>query len=342
MNDRIIKDVTIRNLINDNDFGSAVKRLFDLQCDEWSDLKENYSLLTQVKTNTFHFNGFRIKTQFNPGRIKSTSAKTDPESVQKRACFLCEENLPGEQKGILLDELLVLLINPYPVFPLHLTISCAKHVKQEILPHLDLFIECSKKLSGNFSLLYNGPDCGASAPDHLHFQAGTKYFLPIDDDFHQLKNEYGQSLLRNDLIEVTSVDDALRKFISIETNDSRILFHTFTMIYKVLEDQFGSDSEPKMNIIANYEEDFGWRVIILLRSKHRPDIYFAAGKEKLLFSPAVVDVGGLCITPVKRDFNRLNERLIKNIFNEVFIDNKSFNEIKNKLGTLLGYDSFND
>lgn len=342
LNDKIIKNPVVDSFIADSKLTDAVNLLFELQKKDWSELKINYDALSQVKTNKFHFNGFRINTQFNPGRLTSTSAKTDTASIQNRKCFLCSENWPAEQKGILIDEELILLMNPYPIFPVHLTIAHTKHIKQEILPCFDLFIECTKKLGKEFTLLYNGPKCGASAPDHLHFQAGTKNYLPIEDDFHQLKNEYGQTLLRNDLIEVTAIDDGLRKLISTEANDSRILFHTFSLIYKTLEENFVPGEEPMMNIISGYEEDFGWRVIILLRSKHRPNIYFAEDEWKLLFSPAVVDVGGICITPVENDFRRLNENLLKEIFNEVFIDNKAFIEITAKLLTLFSYDALND
>lgn len=342
LNDKIIKDNVIDGFIAENKLTDAVNILFESQKKDWSELKNNYDALSQINKNKFHFNGFRVNTQFNPGRLTSTSAKTDSISIQSRKCFLCNENLPDEQRGILIADELILLINPYPIFPVHLTIAHTKHIKQEILPCFDLFIECTKKLGAQYTLLYNGPGCGASAPDHLHFQAGTKSYLPIEDDFHQLKNEYGITLLGNELVEVCAVDDTLRKFISIETNDSRILFHTFSQVYKLLEERFGSGEEPMMNIISNYEEEFGWRIIVLLRSKHRPDIYFAEGERKLLFSPAVVDVGGLCITPLENDFHRLNENLLKEIFNEVFIDCKSFKEISKKLGTLLCYDALND
>jgi hypothetical protein len=113
------------------------------------------------------------------------------------------------------------------------------------------------------------------------------------------------------------------------------------LIYKILEEYFNSDEEPKMNIVSNYEEGSGWRLIIFLRSKHRPDIYFAEDDSKLLFSPAVVDVGGLCITPLEKDFHRLDENLLRNIFNEVFIDIRSFNEISEKVIASFSYNSFN-
>ncbi|QQS35904.1 MAG: DUF4922 domain-containing protein [Ignavibacteriales bacterium] len=340
--DRIIKDDLIESYLAENKFSNAIERLFELQKKEWQDLQNNYSALSDIQSNTFYFDGFRIKTQLNPGRITSTSAKTDKVNILQRNCFLCEHNLPDHQKGIMINESMILLINPFPIFPLHLTIPHTNHIEQEILKHFDLFVDCAKKIGTDFTLMYNGPKCGASAPDHFHFQACKKNLLPVDDDFHQLKNEYGETLLRNDLVEVTTIDDSLRKIISIETNDSRILLHTFSLIILHLQKFLFTDEEPKVNLLCSYEEDHGWRVIIFLRSKHRPEIYFSEKDDKLLFSPAVVDVAGLCITPLEKDFIRLDKNLITKIFNEVFISPNEFYQFTSELAELLSYDSFND
>ena len=90
------------------------------------------SVLAANGIKTFLFDGFKIKIQFNEGRIYSTSAKVDVDSVKNRSCFLCENNLPEEQKGIKLLENYLLLCNPYPVFPEHFTIVTVNHKPQEI------------------------------------------------------------------------------------------------------------------------------------------------------------------------------------------------------------------
>ncbi len=342
MKNRITKEPHIENLLSENKYPEAIEKLFEIQKNEWKTLAGNYTDLAKVKTKDFYFDGFKIKAQFNPQRLASTTAKTDLNSIKNRKCFLCEENLPDEQTGFLINNSMMMLINPFPIFPIHLTIAHRKHIPQEILPHFELLIDCSKKIGRNYSLLYNGPNCGASAPDHLHFQAGKKFFLPFDDDFHQLKNEYGETLLNNDLVEISAVDDGLRKFISIETNDNIILSQTFSLLYNIVELICNTNDEPKMNIICNYEEDFGWRLVVFLRSKHRPAVYFSSGDDKLLFSPAVVDVGGLCILPDENDFNKIDKNILTEIFKEVFIDDNHFLKIKNEYSNRLIYDSFND
>lgn len=342
MKNKITKDHLTEKLLSENKFSEAIERLFGIQNKEWNTLADNYSALANVRTKDFYFDGFKLKVQYNPQRLASTSAKTDEQSIKNRKCFLCEENLPDMQEGFLLNDSMMLLINPFPVFPVHLTIVNRKHIQQEILAHFDLFIDCAKKIGRDYSLLYNGPNCGASAPDHLHFQAGKKFILPVDDDFHQLKNEYGETLLANDLVDISAIDDGLRKFISIETNDSIILSQTFSQLYNTLEFVRAANEEPKMNIICNYEEDFGWRLIVFLRSKHRPAVFFSESDDNLLFSPAVVDAGGLCILPDENDFNRLDKILLTEIFKEVFIDDKYFLKVKNEFTNRLIYDSFND
>ena len=140
----------------------------------------------------------KINAQFNAGRMTSTSAKVDPKSISERKCFLCEKNLPAEQKGILYNNKYIILCNPFPIFPTHFTLTHKEHQPQRILDTFSDMLDLSKDLSKHYSVIYNGPRCGASAPDHLHFQAGNKYFMPIDDEFHQIKNEYGKMIFEDD------------------------------------------------------------------------------------------------------------------------------------------------
>ena len=121
-----------------------------------------------------------MKVQFNPGRYISTSAKVDEKSINDRKCFLCPANLPEEQKGILYEEEYLILGNPFPIFPEHFTIPNINHVPQQIKNNFPLMLKLTKDLSKHYVVLYNGPKCGASAPDHFHFQAGTKNFMPIE------------------------------------------------------------------------------------------------------------------------------------------------------------------
>ena len=275
------------------------------------------------------FNGFKVNIQYNAGRIYSTSAKVD--SIKNRSCFLCGKNLPEKQKGIKLLENYLLLCNPYPVFPEHFTIVTENHKPQEISSSFSDFIMLSKLLSDKYTVIYNGPQCGASAPDHLHFQAGTKYFMPIENDFHSIKNEFGDTVLNKEELTITAADDGLRKFISLESNDDKILLKAFNNFYDIYSELNSNGGEPMMNLICNFDEEYGWRVIILLRSKHRPSHYYLEEENRIMLSPAAIDLGGVCITPVEKDFDKINKESLKSIFREVTLSDNDFEDLKFKL-----------
>jgi len=316
--------------IKEGDYANAAKLLLQMQINEWNKLDEGYKSLSSLKTKSFWFDGFKIKIQFNAGRIFSTSAKVDVDSIKNRSCFLCENNLPAEQKGIRLLEDYLLLCNPYPVFPEHFTIVTADHKPQEILSSFSDFVLLSKLLSDKYTVIYNGPQCGASAPDHLHFQAGTKYFMPIENDFQSIKNEFGDTVLDNEELTLTAIDDGLRRYFSLESNDDKILlkaFNDFHDIYKELN----NNSEPMINLICNYDEEFGWRVIVFLRSKHRPSHYYLEGENQIMLSPAAIDLGGVCIVPVEKDFEKIDKELIKEILGEVSLNKDRFVQIASAL-----------
>ncbi len=314
----------ILNILNENEYANAAKLLLQIQIKEWDHLDDGYKNLSSLKTKSFRFDSYNIKIQFNAERIYSTSAKVDVDSIKNRSCFLCEKNLPEEQKGIKLLENYLLLCNPYPVFPEHFTIVTVNHKPQEISSSFIDFIMISKLLSDKYTVIYNGPQCGASAPDHLHFQAGTKYFMPIENDFHSIKNEFGDIILNSEELTITAADDGLRRFISLESNDDKILLKAFNNFYDIYSELNNNNSEPMMNLICNFDEEYGWRVIIFLRSKHRPSHYYLEGENRIMFSPAAIDLGGVCITPVEKDFEKINKKILKEIFNEVFLNRDGF------------------
>ena len=176
---KILNDSEVQNFISQNDFESVANYLFDSQINSWELMKTNYESLQNIQTKAFWSDNYKLAVQFNPGRIKSTSAEVDEKSIKKRNCFLCLENLPVEQKGVLILEKFILLCNPYPILPKHFTIASVTHQPQSILKHFSDFLSASE-LFPNLTLIYNGPACGASAPDHLHFQAvmPDNLFLP--------------------------------------------------------------------------------------------------------------------------------------------------------------------
>lgn len=323
----LTEDLLIKELIEQNNYSDAAKRLFEIQKEQWQMLASGYETLKTVKSKSFQFDGFKIKAQFNAGRITSTSAKVDPKSISERKCFLCTENLPEEQKGILYNNKYIILCNPFPIFPAHFTLSHKDHQPQRIIDTFSDMLDLSRDLAKYYTVIYNGPRCGASAPDHLHFQAGNKFFMPIDDEFHQIKNEYGKMIYEDNDLSFYAVDDGIRKFISIESLDKNLVVKTFNNFYKIYSELLNEKQEPMINLISFYEEEYGWRVIIFLRSKHRPAVFFAEGDGKMLVSPAAIDLGGVCIFPREEDYDRITKEIMTDIFKEVFVDNEKFKVI---------------
>ena len=328
---KIIHNSDIDFYIREEEYGKAVSILFEQQLIKWNLLKERYDALDDVEIKEFWFDGFKIKVQYNPGRIKSSSTKTDDVSINNRACFLCFENLPEPQQGILLADKYLLLCNPFPIFPQHFTISSVQHEPQNIIDHIEGMLKITKQLSSDHSLIYNGPACGASAPDHFHFQAGRKNSMPIEDDYHQLKNEYGKFILADKELMVTSVDDGLRRFLVIESTKMKINIKVFKIFYKAYAEISSTSTEPMFNIISTYNAEYGCSLILFLRDKHRPELFYKEGDDKILISPATVDLGGVLIAPREIDFKRIDKNLIRKVFKEVSLNDEAFLKLNKKL-----------
>jgi ATP adenylyltransferase/5',5'''-P-1,P-4-tetraphosphate phosphorylase II len=329
LNNKIIDDPEINNYLNQNNFSDAAKLLLEKQKENWTQLKEGYESLKNVKEKIFSFDHFEIKVHFNPGRIKSSSAKVDSKSVKERKCFLCEKNLPEEQKAIRYKNEFNILCNPFPIFPQHFTISNKNHVPQEIKNSFGKLLSLAKDLSKYYVVFYNGPKCGASAPDHLHFQAGTKNFMPIDNKFSVLKDKYGVKLFENENLILSAIDDGFRRFLSFQSKQAKEIEDIFNVFYEIYSHISIKEEEPMMNILV-FHDEFGWRVLIFLREKHRPAFYFDK-KMQVLWSPAAVDLGGIVITPLEKDFTVISKRLIDEGFNEVTILKEKFHFIKEKI-----------
>jgi Domain of unknown function (DUF4922) len=327
----ILKDSQIENFINNYDYFSVADYLFNSQLNSWEYMKKNYETLKNVQTKSFWFDGFKLKVQFNPVRIKSTSADVDEKSVKNRECFLCIENLPVEQKGIKIREDFILLCNPFPIFSQHFTISLFNHKPQRISESFGELLELTKLLSPGYTLVYNGPACGASAPDHLHFQAGTKNFMPIENDIQQLKNDFGRIVQEEELITTSFIEDGLRKMILIEAADLRKIEKSFGKIFEEYGKLSKAGPEPMLNLISTFNGEFGWSVIIFLRSKHRPECFFKEDPQKILISPAAIDLGGVVVSPREEDYLKINKDILNQIFKEVSLDQEIFSGLAKKL-----------
>jgi hypothetical protein len=330
---KTINDQQVKELIIRNNFSDAAKRLIKIQKYAWQTLASGYNSLKFIKTKVIQFEGFRFVIQFNPGRYISSSAMVDEKSIVDRKCFLCVKNLPIEQEGIIINDY-ILLANPYPIFPEHFTITNKRHKDQRIKSSFGDLLYFSKILSKYYTIFYNGPQCGASAPDHLHFQAGSKNVMPLDSEVDLMKSKCGELLSSKNDCNVFVISDGLRKIISIEGKAEKNLISIFKSFYKVYSSQ--SDLvEPLMNILSSYKEEKGWRVMIMLRAKHRPEEYYREGEEKILFSPAACDYGGLCIAPLEKDFNRLDKELLNKIFNETSISYSKFQLLKKEMKSIM-------
>lgn len=303
----------------------AVNKLFEEQLAEWELAADNYKALACVKTKTFEVGGCTYNVQFNPARITSSAAKVDPKSIQERKCFLCPGNLPPVQKGIPFKGHYSILVNPFPIFPRHLTIPDIEHVDQRILNRMEDMLDLAEHLN-EYIIFYNGPKCGASAPDHVHFQAGNKGFLPIETEWKLKKSgkvvDYKSATL-------WYLDDAPRATLTIEAADKQDAVALFRMIYSVMEIKPGED-EPMMNVLAWYENS-KWIVCIFPREQHRPSCYSAEGEKNILLSPASVDMGGVFITPLEKDFDKITGHDIHAILSEVCISPEKFHKLRQQI-----------
>ena len=322
---KTINDKQIDHFINQNNYADALKRLIKLQKETWPALAAGYNSLNKIKTKSIQFDEFSFKVQFNPGRYISSSALVDEKSISERKCFLCIKNLPDEQKGIIVNDY-ILLANPYPIFPDHITLSNLNHKNQRIENSFGDLLYFSKILSKDFTVYYNGPLCGASAPDHLHFQAGKSSALPINIEFKNIQRKYGEFISDRNGCHIYGINDGLRKIVSFECKDMTILTSAFNSFYKSYSSGLNL-IEPMMNILSSYEEKIGWRIIVMLRAKHRPNVFYKENDERILFSPAAADFGGLCITPLEKDYKRFNRELLIDIFNEVSISQTEFESL---------------
>jgi len=295
------------------DYQHKVRDLFEGQFREWKLARDNYQQLDDVMVRTVAFPGYDISVQFNPGRITSSAAKVDARSIEARPCFLCGNNRPMEQQGLSFGNDWIILVNPFPIFRRHLTIVSRRHTPQRIAGSFGTMLTLAQELP-DYVIFYNGPQCGASAPDHLHFQAGNRGFLPIERDAENpglcrlaaedenaglwLWSGYGRGIM------------TLRGG-SREALES--VFARFFNRYALIQND---RPEPMLNILAYFEEE-RYTVHIIPRRVHRPRCYFAEGDKRILLSPASVDLGGVFITPRGEDFRKLSGEDIKSILDEV-------------------------
>lgn len=314
---------------NSNWLADQTKQLLLDQKKSWPLLRKNYESLSAVQTRTYEAGGVLVAVQFNPERIKSSSADVSDKAINGRKCFLCLENLPEEQNGLAVNNF-ILLCNPYPIFAEHFTIVNRNHQPQRINNSFEELLHLSSYLGKNYTVFYNGPRCGASAPDHLHFQAVTKNVMPLERDFDSISSHHTSAAYGNENIKIDVIEDGLRRFISFESKDKQALGSAFSIFSNTLEEVYPSEDEPMMNIIVSFDQGV-WRILLFPRKAHRPQQFFAEGEAKLLVSPAAVDLCGLIITPRKEDFEKITREDIVDIFKQITITKENFDFLRKKL-----------
>lgn len=293
-----------------------LRSLFHEQVSHWELARANYEGLKTIRTKSFTFESFEVLVQFNPARIVSSGAQVDAKSIAERKCFLCKDNLPEEQKGIDVGDYTI-LVNPYPIFPQHFTIPRNEHTAQQIKPFFTDMLELAEALD-DYLIFYNGPCCGASAPDHMHFQAGTKDFLPLLADYKRMKPTQSELLDEGENYQLFTLKNYLRTVYCIESDtivSARNVFENLYTGWTVLSLSGEEEKEPMMNIVCSYE-DCIWYTFIFPRGNFRPWQYTAEGDKQLLVSPATVEMSGIFITPIESHFERITKEDIIDILKQ--------------------------
>lgn len=293
------------DLTNPSEMLDALMELRDLQLAKWPMAEGNYDALGKCERRSFRFGNSEGYVQFNPAREVSTGARIDKSSIAGRPCFLCEKNRPHEQ---IAEELLpgwVILINPFPILPLHFTIASSRHIPQDKIP-LEM-ASMAERLPG-MAIFFNGAKAGASAPDHLHCQAVMKNELPL---LRMLENG-------------VPVDDIPFKVVyKIITPDISGLIALNEIVKVTGKDRITGKDDPNLvNAFAWIGDDFLLRMAIVCRSAHRPECYLSDDNpEGMMVSPGAIDMAGIIVLPRRCDYDRISQNDINKIFSDVAVGN---------------------
>ena len=304
---------------------SSISRFFNRQLEVWTDARHRFRDLKHVETRQC---SDQLKLQWNPARIVSTGARIDKKTLGERPCFLCDKNRPKEQMSKQIDEKFHLLVNPFPILPVHFTIPARKHQPQLIYKNygeMHRFIS----LHSDLMVFYNGPKCGASAPDHLHFQAGTNGILPLQTNWQRLSRNLTDIISLNDEEKISVVRDFIVPAFVIISKSAESDEALFRRLYKAMP-QRGDETEPMMNIIS-WRKGEEFISVVIPREKHRPEAYFAEGDAQFVVSPGALDMSGLIITPREEDFRKLTEEKALSLLQECGVSEEKMNAIIAKL-----------
>ncbi len=293
------------------------RNLLTEQNETWDELRNGYESLKQVRVRDLCCNGFSVLLQNNAGRIRSTLARVGEKAPRDNPCFLCLDRLPDGQKGIFYRGEYLILCNPMPVFHSHLTIANVGHRPQSLGFHIGTFLQLMADFGPGWMVLYNGPRCGASAPDHLHFQAVPRGTLPIEVELGRPESlAFIAQIGRVGLYRCRHLG---RETIILKGKDSDALTRVFTNVVEALREILRTEEEPMMNA-AGFVTEEGWEFVVFPRRKHRPDAFFREGEGRVVVSPGAVEMAGVIVTPVETDYERLDAAAVEAIYGEVSLE----------------------
>ena len=313
-----------------SDLRALALALIEHQREHWPQLAEGYAALETIETKRVPVEESEVVIQHNPKRIRSTAASVDKSSVAERACFLCADNLPEEEKGIAYGDDLIVLCNPFPVLDRHLSIVHREHIEQKIDGNVGTLLDLAHDFGPEFFSLYNGPQCGASAPDHLHFQVCSRALLPIEehlfDDEPKLAEDctYCEETARNSF-ELFTLGGCGRSVVVFRGGNRSELVRWVNEVLHELG-QTTDRAEPLVNIVCVYDTRL-WAVYLFPRAKHRPASFFADGDERLTVSPGAIDMAGVVVVPERVHFDKIGSEQITRIFAEVSLNREIVNDL---------------
>lgn len=291
---------------------NQIESFFQGQLTSWADFAERYGNLSKCEYRTIKINGNDVLLQHNPARAISTNAKVDKASIVNRKCFLCTENRPAEQSGMSIAENFTLLVNPYPILDRHFTIVCNEHKPQSIKDCFSEMLDIAKIMQ-NYMVFYNGPQCGASAPDHLHLQAVRKGQLPLEEQWKSIEKVVLSEWKSNKMEQLKGYG---RCCFHIESEQKSAIISLFNQISTQYQMMSGIKDESKLNMFAMCEGEV-WHVFVFFRKEHRPKQYYAEDDTHRLVSPGAIDMAGIIVLPRKEDFDNITFKEVEDIYRQV-------------------------
>ena len=302
------------------------------QLSVWPMAAENYRNLKKAETKHLDVGGLKVLAQYNPCRRISSEAPLDKKSISERPCFLCPENRPAEQTNIEFEgrkgRKYRVTLNPYPIFPSHLVISGFDHTPQSIWHRYQDLLDFVKE-NQEYLGFYNGPQSGASAPDHMHFQACPQGLMPLQNRVDELLDagEGGTLKFLTNVKEARlfQLDEYARGVFVLRGTTAK---STAKLFYRLLDcAPVPEDSdEPRLNLIA-WCHGGEYRSAVIFREKHRPHNYFSTDSDHLAMSPGCADMAGVYVVPEKEDFDKLDSRILSQVVEEVAASEATEKEI---------------